>query len=605
MLYNLLDEVLSTPQKEYINWNSKFTDKVIFALDLAMINGSWSISSPYYAKQNPEVFRNITYALSEIGVCKSSVSKNFAKLDIVESFIYSHLDKDEVTAYRINNRIDNYLLKLDTDEPIVNLTKTCYGIKDTGLVRRGFAKCAKVAFKLDTKYLSQYLEPIVHNAVKGILKSIAKGTIDKDQLMANEANYFAVARYVVENYIANPDRSYNLGQNISDSRGRSSYTHLSKLLNPVSSKDGRACITLVNGRFIRTTDTEALNDIYYFIAELTGSKATSETAKVFAGRMAYKRRTLPTLDLTTDHGRKELHELIWLDRIYNKLDKLFSSKFGGILWDIVIEIDQGASIMQYAGAYTNYQPLLERTNAYGDTITDPWFIPGVPRTSGKAVFTPVFYGSAQAPIKLLKDKGIKPTVAELTAINKEYEKGTFSVIALLKDALIQNTNVTTPWVQVTIGDETFGVPVNKFKRVATGEVDITNAYDTASHKFRYAITHKVESVPDYDAFKTFVATLLIHNSDSQDFNAVAEEFANVITIHDAVLTLPGQGKDIRVFVANRLNNCRLNRNTILNNFRKSLGINGRKADIAFMKLYQATKDHQLAEDETLNATCMK
>jgi len=605
MLYNLLDKVLSEPQKTYVQWNSAFTDKIVFALDYAMINGSWSISSPFYAKQNPELFANISFAFSEIGVCKSYTTRNFSKLEVVESFIYKYIDKEDVDTYRIKERVAKYKLTLDTDEPIVNLTKTCYGIKDTGLVRRGFAKCAKTRFKFDTTYLAEYLEPIVHNTVKGILKSISKGTINKDVLMANEANYFTVARLVIESYIANPDAVYNMGQNISDSRGRSSYTHLSKLLNPVSFKDGRACMSLAEGVFIKTTDTEALNDIYYFIAELTGSKATSEADKVFSGKVAYKRRTLPIIDLSTDHGRKELHELIWLERIYTKLDALYSSKFNAIYWDIPVEIDQGASIMQYAGAYTNYQPLLERTNAYGDEISDPWFIPGVPRLIGKTVFTPTFYGSAQAPIKLLKDKNLKPTKDELQAINCEYETGTFSVIKLLKDALIHNTNVTTPWVQVTIGDETFGVPVNKFKHIATGEVDVTHAWDTDAGKWRFAITHIVESVPDYDAFKTYVATLLIHNSDSQDFNAVAEKFANIITIHDAVLTLPGQGRNIRKFIAKRLNNRRLNRKEIMYKFCKSLGIEGRKADIAFMKLYEATKAHQLASDAELNATCMK
>ena len=605
MLYSILYEVLSEPQKTYIQWNSAFTDKVVFALDYAMVNGQWSISSPYYAQQNPQLFANISFAFSEIGVCKSHVTKNFAKLELLEGFVYSYIDKDAVDAYRIQERVSKYTLQLDTDKPIVNLTKTCYGIKDTGLVRRGFAKCAKTQFKFDTEYLVRYMEPIVHNAVKGILKSIDKGTINKDLLMANKANYFSVAKYVIEGYIAHPNKVYNMGQNISDSRGRCSYTHLSKLLNPVSSKDGRACMSLVNGIFIRTTDKEALKDIYYFIAELVGSKAESETAKIFAGRMAYKNKTLPTLDLTIDEGRKELHELIWLERIYSKLDLLFSSRFGGIYWDIPVEIDQGASIMQYAGAYTNYQPLLERTNAYGSKISDPWFIPGVPRLMGKTVFTPTFYGSAQAPIKLLKDKGLTPTNEELIAINKEYEKGTFSVIKLLKDALIRNCNVTTPWVQVTIGDETFGVPVNKFKRIATGEVDVTKAWDSDSSSWRYSITHKVESIPDYDAFKTFTATLLIHNSDSQDFNAVAENFDNIITIHDAVLTLPGQGVAIRNFVAKRLNSCRLKRRETLTKFCKSLGIQGRKADVAFMKLYEATKDHQLDTEAELNATCMK
>ena len=60
-----------------------------------------------------------------------------------------------------------------------------------------------------------------------------------------------------------------------------------------------------------------------------------------------------------------------------------------------------------------------------------------------------------------------------------------------------------------------------------------------------------------------------------------------ISIHDAGLVLPGTG--IRKSMTNRLEQLRLDRHTILNNYHKSIGIDGPLAEIAFNKVLALTE----------------
>ena len=106
----------------------------------------------------------------------------------------------------------------------------------------------------------------------------------------------------------------------------------------------------------------AVRAIFLFIAELNGYKSGTVKDKYRFGAQCYLEHTLPEIDVDTEAGRKELHEVIWLQRLYDALDAQSSmllpmvnifKKRGDIRtliskldlskpWDVPIELDASA-----------------------------------------------------------------------------------------------------------------------------------------------------------------------------------------------------------------------------------------------------------------------
>ena len=600
MVKRIMELALSESNKKYISYGSRDTQKLISALNRALIDGSNSISLVHYAEiLNPKLVKDFTYAMSQLGLCTSKVKKKWASLELNMAKLYEFVPKSEIDNYRIFQQFQKYTLRLDKERHAATLVKTVNGIEETGLSRKGFAKVAKNEFQFDTTTMLKYKDAITATAVKTITKAVEKGNI-KDAFFIDPANYEVVVKLCLEYYMADPSQRYNLEQNISDSRGRSIFKALKRVFNPVSSKDARALLAVPTPTTVTTLNKAKLNDIYYFIAELCGSKAKSEAQKIISGKKFYNSRKLPNIDLTTEHGRDELHELIWLERIYAMLDELAIKKV--VQWNIPLEVDASMSINQFVGALTNEIRLLERTNVIGDELSDPWHIEGVKRSSGKAVGTPVFYGSSQSAKKLLKANGITPCRTEIKLINKEFSQGAFSITKMFKNAIISNYSNHAPSIKIKIFNDEFVVHCNKFKTVDS-TINITTAYDSDKRKYSTAITRKPIRIPDYSRFKLFWATCLIHNLDSQSMDNIAIAIDEwMLTIHDAVIALPGTCGKVRKQYSHELKAVNENRRTIIRDFRNSIGATSMKADIDFMKLDKAV---QQADEEVFNASAMK
>ena len=105
------------------------------------------------------------------------------------------------------------------------------------------------------------------------------------------------------------------------------------------------------------------NAVFLFIAELTGSFVAGSgnmQDKIKCGQKDYTSNYLPELDLESEEGRKDLHELVWLKRLYKDLDGYFSlydssctSRFLALdvemyreaneyKWSVYIELDASA-----------------------------------------------------------------------------------------------------------------------------------------------------------------------------------------------------------------------------------------------------------------------
>lgn len=592
MIKRFLDANLTDKQKEFMLYKDDITQAMISQLEKSIINNNNGIGLPYWSAKNPLIVRNFTFVLVSLNFGKVIATSKYSRFE----FNIALLDSKELINYRFSKKMSKFLMRENTESKASNLVKVNKTIVETGLNRPGFAKAAKNPFRYDVDMLMQYFTPIKQNIIKSMTKAAEKGTLN-DEYFIDPANYEEVATYCLTQYCV--DNTYNLEYNISDQRGRSIYNASKRVGNPIANKDFRALL-VAPAILVHRANKEQMGDIYYFIAELLGSKATTERGKITQGMRWYRERKLPKLDLDIEHDRSELHELIWLTRIYDRLTELYSKAMPFIRWDIPLEIDASMSIAQIVGALTNEKRLLERTNVIGSTLSDPWYIEGVRRLAAKAVGTPVFYGSSQSATTLIKSKGLISTNEEIAAIRKEFSTGGLAVMKLFKDALIQNYNVQTPTLQINIMDDTFTVTVNKFKQ-AGARIVITEAWN--GKKYQRSFTHEPILIPDYSRMKLFWATCLIHNLDSQIMDKIANATDEwMLTIHDAAIVLPGTARRTRKVYALQLKEVNKRRNSILSGFRQSIGATTLKADVAFMKLHAATTQ---AENVSFNITAMK
>lgn len=570
----------SLPKANYNYANIDNNQELLNALEWHWVNGNQPLSVPYWSnKVGATNIDNFIYALSEAGwvISKANARRRWGEFSLNQAMIDKHLSREQQLQYKTKARINKYAMR-NVENLAVDQVKTASGVRPTGLIRKGFAKCANQQFQLDVVPLVKYYDAVLANLTKSMDKVIQK----YPTIVLDETNYKVISKELLDYYIFHNNNLYTMEGNTSDSRGRAIYNALARVGNPIACKDIRACLVVPQPVTLTVNNTQALKDIYLFIAELSGQKHCNSWAhKMLAGRSAYLRRELHTIDLDTEAGRKELHENIWLERIYNKLDQLFI--YGSVEWDIPLEMDATMSLAQIVGILTNDARLLNRTNVINPSeLLDAWHVPGVPRLHTKTVGTPVFYGSAQTATKLLRSKKLDYTKDHIKILNKEFNRGAFGVIKGFKDFLIQNSSVETPIINMKIWDDEFEVEVNKFKPVSA-QVNAYKVWDTASKRAVVFLNHEPIKVPDYDRFRLYYPTGLVHNLDSQVMNKVLEQLEEwAIAIHDAILVLPGsQARAIYVQVLEEL---RANRTRILANYRQSIGATSNTANIAWAKL---------------------
>ena len=342
-----------------------------------------------------------------------------------------------------------------------------------------------------------------------------------------------------------------------------------------------------------------LRAVMLFIAELNGFKSGSVKDKERTGINCWLNSTLHEPDYSTEEGRAEAHENIWLERLYSSLDKhfqleAFSDAFkqeaindrdtlikllarhdkATHLWDVPIELDASASMIQYIGALLGDRRLLEMTNVIGSTLSDPWAFPGIPRTQFKHAATPLLYGSSRACHELWQSKGHKYTLEQIELFNKELQSGALGLANAFKEFLITNCKPTET-MHPHIADEVFEIECNRYRNVGD-HMTKYDIFDTITNSVR-RITHTTtRKEADLEQFRRYFVTLLIHNLDSQVANKVIKQvmdkFGWGIDIHDAFIVHPNAAKDTRKWYANELTSIYNNRHTILTNYFKSIGI---------------------------------
>lgn len=270
--------------------------------------------------------------------------------------------------------------------------------------------------------------------------------------------------------------------------------------------------------------TNGANAIYLFIAELNGYKVGTAEEKLEYGKACYVHTKLHNPDITTEAGRKDFHEGIWLQRLYKDLDNFYgitstmflsTRRTDAILagthtnykWTVPIELDAGASMLQVIGALLGSTELLTMTNVIGTTLSDPWSCEGIPRTMFKHASTPMLYGSSKACHELWQDNGHKYTMEQVHIYNKALQAGGLAQANAFKEFII-NYCKPSPTMLVDIDGCKFTIECNRYKNIGdiTTKYDIYDSVDETINEVYHTHTHKE---PDLDQFRRYFVTLLI------------------------------------------------------------------------------------------------
>lgn len=274
-----------------------------------------------------------------------------------------------------------------------------------------------------------------------------------------------------------------------------------------------------------------VNAVLLFVAELAGCFKPGSgdvNDKIEAGARSYITNELHELDLTDEEDRKDLHENMWLERLYAELDVYFkipdsvkdktvvrglsvyttaSYRKAGFKWTVPLELDASASMLQYMGLLLNDKRLMEMTNVIGDTLQDPWKLEGMPRKMLKTAATPMLYGSAKQAHELWQDAGIEYTPEHIKLYAEEMAGGAFGVANLLKEFIINNAT-PRPEMEVKIWTDEFSINCNRFRYVGE-KTKAYKAWDSIDKRYNIVLHTDTVKVPDLDRFKRYFMTLLI------------------------------------------------------------------------------------------------
>jgi hypothetical protein len=344
------------------------------------------------------------------------------------------------------------------------------------------------------------------------------------------------------------------------------------------------------------------NAVFLFIAELTGSfvpGSGDEDTKIRCGQLDYVKHYLKDLDLTDEEDRKDLHENVWLERLYTELDQYFriqdtdnisiafnlcrhlSVDLGkyrteSYKWTVPIELDFSASMLQIMGLLLGEKRLLEMTNVIGDTLEDPWKLEGMSRMMLKKAMTPILYGSSQACHELWQDNNIPYTADDIKRYNEELANGAFGVANLFKEFIINNARPKAN-MKVNIWGREFDISCNRYRNVG----EKTKAYkiwDSIDKQYNTILHTDTKKIPDLEQFRRFFVTLIIHGIDSIVEDTIVEKcmakYGWAIPIHDATVCSPAAAADVRRWAAELLEAIYNNRKQILKDYFESIGITG-------------------------------
>lgn len=420
----------------------------------------------------------------------------YSSLQLNESKLLEFVTSEELEAVRHDLRFYKYLPIADTtaQHGVARVRANGKAIDHT-LNRPGMEVGAKSTFGYDRAALNRHFDDVVKAAGKGMEDVFAK----YPELRADEANYGNVTADIIA-YLAQNNVTCNMGINQCDTRGRAIKAHLSKVGNPIGFKPFRALIT-IPAKHRKLATVAGRDAIIYFVAELNGYKKGTVTGKYDYGFSCWINNVLP----------HKLHERIWCERLYQELTSFQISQLEGTnhYWSTPIELDDGASLLQYVGLLLGDQALLQATNVITDgDLVDPWGITeGVSRDPAKVVLMRKLYGSSLSAVDILQSQtDVEWSMADIPVIEDSLTKGAYGVANKLKEFVIGNANMSALMSPIVWGEELV-VPCNR--HVKQGEAP--HLYNVLDANFRKTTVVHWSTIahPDLKSFKRWTQTGLI------------------------------------------------------------------------------------------------
>ena len=607
----ILDGKLPLPQQiiDLSNGNCKVSQepemKAMFkSLWLNFLMSKSSVSVPRWSNKfsDKKVFVNFTKHLSRAGWIVSEVipARNWGEIRLNEDKLLKLVSSDQLNEVRRRFKMKKYQLECKTNNQYSDLTRINGKKQDTGLKRDGFALAGNSPFMYDTQAIIDNREAIELNLTKSMDKLGLKFEVFKDQ-----TDYSTISKLVLNHIIENPDEVYATGANTNDSRGRAISDVLSKVFNPISNKDARACMKLYTTNPMKP---ELVKHAYLFIAELLGLKPSTLLEKEEQGKQAYLDNQLHELDLSDEEDRKELHENIWISRLYDEIERyanhMENNPEDEFYFLVPIEKDFTASILAIEGALLNHLPFLEGTNCTGNKLNDIWTKGTIPRKWFKDYWTPALYGSSKSVKDIWKSKKHPFSKEQLSEMNNEVRNGDFAVAIAFKDFIIKNVKPKET-MKVKVWNEVFTIKCNKFK--IKGERAVRyRAFDSESNLVQTIVHMETTKEPNLEQFRLFFVTLLVHNLDSQIANSVCFEVMNkpagfVVPIHDAFIAGLTDIDTVELEACSQMDKIYSKREIILKDYFHSIGIDSKSA----IHWKQVTKLTKPAVDFKCKATCLK
>jgi len=387
---------------------ANFTSSMISALWHNFLVNKSPISSAYWCDKlgNPNTFNVIVSSLSKAGYINSRAitERNWLEIELNEDFLLQHVTPQELEDVRKQFKFAKYRMR-NTSATSSDLVRKNGKVQKTGLDRSGFLAAANTQFSFDLVSMKENEDAIAKNLTKSMTKIREK----YPEMGSSPADYDEISLDMLKWLQENP-QTFTRGTTFLDSRGRAISSSLGKIANPIGNKDFRSLLVIPEAQRVQATD-EGADTIYLFIAELNGYKSSEGCEgdaiehKRNYGLECYLSSTFHTLDLEEEDDRSDLHENIWLQRLYNELDAyygidqmtkelaLVTGEFNPDThehyWSTPVELDAGASMLQYAAMLLNSKALAEMTNMYGEELSDPWNIEGLPRNMVKKAATPM------------------------------------------------------------------------------------------------------------------------------------------------------------------------------------------------------------------------
>lgn len=600
----------------YAETNNEVANQMVESLWNRYCNDQGSTSLPYWIDKftSEKQANRMVLALAKAGIITTTVKTNWAEIELNENYLLSKANKEELNDLIRTTKLAKYMpqtAEMAINNPVATSTKLTSGIKESGLARFGFAEAGqKHSFKYDVNMMTKYKTEIIAYSVKS-MKKMEKQLGKSLRLPANY-DYQSLIEQTIDLIIANPDTTYILGKLTNDSRGRAIYECLRTIFNPLANKMARALVVTPATKVTK----EGIRNAYLCIAELRHGFNSSIFRKVRCGRRCHEERSFHELNLTGElsndfiqtHNESEcilkkeelkekaideLHENIWLERLYNEFDQLAINP--DHLVTTPLEVDFSSSNMVMIGLLLGHSDYIDHTSYM-------WQMDGLTKQHVKFAQTPYVFGSSASVKTLWTKNNLTFTDEQIRIMKKAQTTGKFAIANELKDIII-NYCTPTATMNLCVQREEFTVECNKTKNVG----DLTKqyvVYDSTTNKFKVIKHTNTHTVPDLQQFKRYFMTGLIHNLDSQVLDNIVLGMDWILPIHDAGIVTWEGATTMRNRAVREMQDVLDNRKETMVNYLTSIGLTN-KGWIKYAKLLEKVEEANIGKKIELSPYLLK